>query len=163
MNREQRKYFTDRLDSELNKAISALNARSEEKIKQLPNKCEALAKLMAKPQVRKAVCDAMEAFLSDTAYNVSIGDLTIYVKNRYTGCRSTSLDLSREVPEIQEVLDDYDNAVNRIHEERSALQTKICEAKLVLKDQVMFGEDAEKLLGQLTEFRNTVAELVNGF
>lgn len=41
MNREQRKYFTDRLDNELNKALSELNARSEKKIKQLPNKCEA--------------------------------------------------------------------------------------------------------------------------
>lgn len=163
MNREQRKYFTDRLDNELNKALSELNARSEKKIKQLPNKCEALAKLMAKPQVRKAVCDAMEAFLAETQGNAAIGDLTVYIKNRYTGCRSTSLDLSKEVPEIQEVLDDYDNAVNRIHDERSAIQTKLYEAKLALKDQIMFGEDAEKLLGQLTEFRNTISELVNNF
>lgn len=65
MNREQRKYFTDRIDSELNKALTELQARTEKKIKQLPNKCEALANLMTKPQVRKAVCDAMQGFLMD--------------------------------------------------------------------------------------------------
>lgn len=163
MNREQRKYFTDRIDSELNKAFTELRARTEKKIKQLPNKCEALANLMTKPQVRKAVCDAMQSFLMDQRPDTAIGDLTVYIKNRYTGCRSTSLDLSKEVPEIQEVLDDYDNAVNRIHDESSAIQTKLYEAKLALKDQIMFGEDAEKLLSQLTEFRSTISELVNNF
>lgn len=61
------------------------------------------------------------------------------------------------------MLDDYDSSINRIMDERSAIQTKLYEAKLALKDQIMFGEDAEKLLGQLTEFRNTISELVNNF
>lgn len=33
MNREQRKYFTDRIDSELNKALTELQARTEKKLK----------------------------------------------------------------------------------------------------------------------------------
>ncbi len=163
MNREQRKYFTDRIDSELNKALTELQARTEKKIKQLPNKCEALANLMTKPQVRKAVCDAMQSFLMDQRPDTVIGDVSVYFKNRYSGSRSCTLDLSAKIPEIQAVLDDYDSSINRIMDERSAIQTKLYEAKLALKDQIMFGEDAEKLLGQLTEFRNTISELVNNF
>lgn len=37
MNREQRKYFIDRLDSELTKALTELNARTEKKLNQLQN------------------------------------------------------------------------------------------------------------------------------
>lgn len=94
MNREQRKYFTDRIDSELNKALTELQARTEKKIKQLPNKCEALANLMTKPQVRKAVCDAMQSFLMDQRPDTVIGDVSVYFKNRYSGSRSCTLDLS---------------------------------------------------------------------
>lgn len=68
-----------------------------------------------------------------------------------------------EIPEIQAVLDERDNSMKRIQDEKRAIQTKLYDAKLALKDQIMFGDDAERLLGQLTEFRNTVTELVNNF
>lgn len=163
MNREQRKYFIDRLDSELNNALTELNARTEKKLNQRSNVLEELAELMAKPQVRKAVCDALQTFLMEQRPDTLIGDVSVYLKNRYSGCRGCTLDLSARIPEIQAVLDEYDNSMKRIQDKRSAIQTKLYDAKIALKDQIMFGEDAEKLLGQLTEFRNTVSELVNNF
>lgn len=163
MNREQRKYFIDRLDSELNNALTELNARTEKKLNQRSNVLEELAELMAKPQVRKAVCDALQTFLMEQRPDTLIGDVSVYLKNRYSGCRVCTLDLSARIPEIQAVLDEYDNSMKRIQDKRSAIQTKLYDAKIALKDQIMFGEDAEKLLGQLTEFRNTVSELVNNF
>lgn len=118
---------------------------------------------MNKPQVRKAVLDAMQTFLMEQRPGTSIGDVSVYFKNRYSGYRGCTLDLSTRIPEIQAVLDERDNRMNRIQDEKNAIHTKLHEAKLALKDQIMFGDDAEKLLGQLTEFRNTVTELVNNF
>lgn len=163
MNREQRKYFIDRLDSELNKALTELTARTEKKLSQLQNVCQELAELMNKPQVREAVCDAMQTFLMEQRPDISIGDVSVYFNNMYRGHRVCALDLSDLIPEIQSVLDERDNSMKRIQDEKKAIQTKLYEAKLALKDQIMFGDDAEKLLCQLTEFRNTVTELVNNF
>lgn len=165
MNREQRKYFIDRLDSELNKALTELDARTEKKLNQLQNGCQELAELMNKPQVRKAVCDAMQTFLMGQLPCTPIGDVSVYFKNHYPG-RST-LVLNTRIPEIQAVLDELDSRLpiekKRIQDEKKVIHTKLHEAKLALKDQIMFGDDAEKLLGQLTEFRNTITELVNNF
>lgn len=163
MNREQRKYFIDRLDSELNKALTELNARTEKKLNQLQNVCQELAELMARPRVRKAVCDAMQTFLMGQLPGTTIGEVSVYFKNRYSGRRGCTLDLSALIPEIQAVLDERDNSMKRLQDEKNAIQTKLYDAKTALKDQIMFGDDAEKLLGQLTEFRNTVTELVNNF
>lgn len=163
MNREQRKYFIDRLDGELNNALIELNARTEKKLNQLQNVCQEVAELMAKPQVRKAMCDAMQTFLMEQQPYTSIEDVSVYFKNRYSGRRGCPLDLSAIIPEIQAVLDERDNNMNRIQDEKKAIQTKLYDAKLALKDQIMFGDDAEKLLGQLTEFSNTVTEVVNNF
>lgn len=116
---------------------------------------------MNKPQVRKAVCDAMQSFLMGQLPGTSIGDVSVYFKNQYPGRRT--LDLSSRIPELQAVLDERDNRMNRIQDENKAIRTKLYDAKLALKDQIMFGDDAEKLLGQLTEFRNTITELVNNF
>lgn len=164
MNREQRKYFIDRLDSELDKALMELHARTEKKLSQLPSRYEALARIMAEPQVRKAVCDALEAFLSEQQQiTPPHATVSIYFKNPYSeGCKNV-LGLSARIPEIQAVLDERDNSMKRIQDEKTAIRTKLYEAKLALKDQIMFGDDAEKLLGQLTEFRNTITELVNNF
>lgn len=163
MNREQRKYFIDRLDSELNNALTELEARTTKKLNQLQNVCQELAELMAKPQVRKAVCDAMQTFLMEQRPDTSIEDVSVYFKNRYSGRRGCTLDLSDLIPEIQAVLDERDNSMKRIQDEKKVIRAKLYDAKIALKDQIMFGDDAEKLLGQLTEFRNTVTELVNNF
>lgn len=163
MNREQRKYFIDRLDSELNNALTELHARTEKKLSQLQNGCQELAELMNKPKVRKAVLDAMQTFLMEQRPGTSIGDVSVYFKDKYSKCYTCALDLSARIPEIQAILDERDNSMKRIQDEKKAIHTKLYDAKLALKDQIMFGDDAEKLLGQLTEFRNTITELVNNF
>ena len=163
MNREQRKYFIDRLDSELTKALTELNSRTEKKLSQLQNVCQELAELMNKPKVRKAVCDAMQTFLMGQQPGTSLGDVSVYFKDKYSKCYTGALDLSTRIPEIRAILDERDNRMKRIQDEKRVIHTKLHEAKLALKDQIMFGEDAEKLLGQLTEFRNTITELVNNF
>ena len=147
----------------MNNALTELNARTEKKLNQLQNVCQEVAELMARPRVRKAVCDAMQTFLMEQRPDTSIGSVSVYFKISYARCRGCTLDLSDVIPEIQTVLDERDNSMKRIQDDKKAIQTKLYDAKTALKDQIMLGDDAEKLLGQLTEFRNTVTELVNNF
>lgn len=158
MNREQRKYFFNRLECIYTKAANELNKKANEAIEKLEGPNSRISQLMKDPDIQRRMIQCMTEFFSDKDHQQDPIRMGVNLDRYYRG-----LDFMLYIPEIRQAFDDHQKEINSINAIRNSMSEQLYREQQRIKDTVMFGDDAEEFLNAIQSFSKLATELVGRF
>jgi hypothetical protein len=158
MNREQRKYFFNRLESTYMKAVNEINKKANEAIEKLEGPNIRIARLMLDPDIQRRMIQCMAEFFSNKDHQQDPIRMGVNLDRYYRG-----LDFMLYIPEIREAFEDHQKEMDSINARRNSMSEQLHREQQRIKDNVMFGEDAKELLNAIQSFSKLATELVGRF